>query len=58
MPEIKEVKWRQGKKAEEGRASSTNVEATVMKKGDGGFRLACNAQFTTDCAVKSLLARM
>lgn len=49
MPEIKEIKRRQGKKAEEARASSTDAQATVMKMGDGGFRPAYNAQFATDC---------
>ena len=49
MPEIKEIKLRQGKKAEDARASSTDAEATVMKMGDGGFRPAYNAQFATDC---------
>lgn len=49
MPEIKEIKRRQGKKAEDARASSTDTEATVMKMGDGGFRPAYNVQFATDC---------
>jgi len=49
MPEIKEIKRRQGKKAEDARASSTDAEATVMKMGDGGFRPAYNTQFATDC---------
>lgn len=49
MPEIKEIKQRQGKKAEDARVSSTDAEATVMKMGDGGFRPAYNTQFATDC---------
>jgi transposase len=49
LPEIKEIKLRQGKKAEDARASSTDEEATVMKMGDGGFRPAYNTQFATDC---------
>ncbi len=49
LPEIKEIKQRQGKKAEEARASSTDAEATVMKMADGGFRPAYNIQFATDC---------
>lgn len=49
LPEIKEIKLRQGKKAEDARASSTDAEATVMKMGDGGFRPAYNTQFATDC---------
>ena len=49
LPEIKEIKRRQGKKSEDARASSTDTEATVMKMGDGGFRPAYNTQFATDC---------
>jgi len=49
LPEIKEIKRRQGKKTEDARASSTDAEATVMKMGDGGFRPAYNTQFATDC---------
>jgi len=49
MPEIKEIKQRQGKKAEDARASSTDAQATVMKMGDGGYRPAYNTQFATDC---------
>lgn len=33
MPEIKEIKQRQGKKAEDARASSTDAQATAMKEG-------------------------
>lgn len=49
LPEIKAIKQRQGKKAEDARASSTDAEATVMKMADGGFRPAYNTQFATDC---------
>ena len=49
LPELKEIKQRQGKKAETARASRTDAEATVMKMGDGGFRPAYNTQFATDC---------
>jgi transposase len=49
LPEIKEIKQRQGKKAKDARASSTDGEATVMKMADGGFRPAYNTQFATDC---------
>jgi len=55
MPEIKEIKRRQGKKAEDARASSTDAEATVMKMGDGGFRPAYNTQFATDCASQVII---
>ena len=49
MPEIKAIKQRQGKKAEDARASSTDAQASVMKMADGGFRPAYNTQFATDC---------
>jgi transposase len=48
LPEMEETKKRQGKKAEEARASTTDAEATVMKMADGGFRPAYNAQYATD----------
>jgi len=48
LPELEKLKERQGKKAEEARASTTDAEATVMKMGDGGFRPAYNAQYATD----------
>jgi transposase len=49
LPELAEAKRRQGKKAAEARASSTDAEATVMKMGDGGFRPAYNTQYASDC---------
>jgi transposase len=48
LPEMAEIKARQGKKREEARVSTTDAEASVMKMGDGGFRPAYNAQFATD----------
>lgn len=48
LPELGEIKRRQGKKAEEARASMSDADATVMKMGDGGFRPAYNAQYATD----------
>ena len=45
LPELAEIKRRQGKKSEEARASSTDPDATVMKMGDGGFRPAYNVQY-------------
>jgi len=48
LPEMAEIKAKQGKKREEARVSTTDAEATVMKMGDGGFRPAYNAQFATD----------
>ena len=50
LPELAEIKKRQGKKPEEARASTTDAEATVMKMGDGGFRPAYNIEFGTDTA--------
>ena len=48
LPELVEIKKRQGKKPEEARASTTDAQATVMKMGDGGFRPAYNVQYGTD----------
>jgi IS5 family transposase len=48
LPELAKIKAKQGKKAQEARASSTDPEATVMKMGDGGYRPAYNAQYATD----------
>ena len=48
LPELAKIKQRQGKQAEDARASSTDADATVMKMGDGGFRPAYNVQFATD----------
>ena len=48
LPELAEIKAKQGKPREQARASTTDAEATVMKMGDGGFRPAYNGQFATD----------
>lgn len=48
LPELEDIKVRQGKKAETARASTTDDQATVMKMADGGYRPAYNAQFATD----------
>lgn len=48
LPETEEAKRKQGKPAEQARASMTDAEATVMKMADGGFRPAYNAQFCSD----------
>jgi hypothetical protein len=45
---LRRIKAKQGKKAKEARASSTDPEATVMKMGDGGYRPAYHAQYATD----------
>lgn len=48
LPELAEVKKRQGKTPADARASTTDADATVMKMGDGGFRPAYNVQYGTD----------
>ena len=48
LPELAKLKVKQGRKAEQARASTTDVEATVMKMADGGFRPAYNAQYAAD----------
>jgi hypothetical protein len=50
LPELAEIKAKQGKPPEQARASVTDADATVMKMGDGGFRPAYNGQFATDTA--------
>ena len=50
LPELADIKKRQGKKPAEARASTTDAEATVMKMGDGGFRPAYNIEFGSDTA--------
>lgn len=50
LPELAAIKQRQGKKADDARASTTDADATVMKMGDGGFRPAFNIEFGTDTA--------
>ncbi len=48
LPELAEIKRRQGKAAEDARASTTDADATVMKMGDGGFRPTYNIEFGRD----------
>jgi transposase len=50
LPEVAAVKQRNGGKAEDARASTTDGDARVMKMGDGGFRPAFNVQFASTCA--------
>jgi len=49
LPEVAATKKRNGNKAEDARASTTDAQARVMKMGDGGFRPAFNVQFATTC---------
>ena len=48
LPELAEIKQRQGKQPEAARASTTDAHASVMKMGDAGFRPAYNIQYGTD----------
>jgi transposase len=48
LPQVAEIKAKQGKNPETARVSTTDAEATVMKMADGGFRPAYNAQFASD----------
>jgi hypothetical protein len=48
LPEMAEIKAKQGKPREQARASTTDAEATVMKMADGGYRPAYNGQFACD----------
>ena len=48
LPELAQIKQRQGKKPDTARASMSDAQATVMKMGDGGFRPAYNVQYGTD----------
>ena len=49
LPEVAAVKKRNGGKAEDARASTTDGDARVMKMSDGGFRPAFNVQFASTC---------
>lgn len=49
LPEVAAAKKRNGAKAEDARASTTDADARVMKMGDGGFRPAFNVQLATEC---------
>lgn len=53
LSEVAAAKKRNGGKAEDARASTTDADARVMKMGDGGFRPAFNVQFATTCETKS-----
>ena len=55
LPEVAAAKKRNGGKAEDARASTTDADARVMKMGDGGFRPAYNVQFATTCAEQVII---
>lgn len=50
LKEVEEIKKRNGGKAQEARASTSDSQARVMKMGDGGYRPAVNVQFATTTA--------
>jgi transposase len=50
LPAVEAARRRNGKPAEDARASTTDPEARVMKMADGGFRPAFNAQLASDTA--------
>lgn len=50
LPELEQVKRRNGGDPQEARASTTDAQASVMKMADGGWRPAYNVQLATDCA--------
>lgn len=50
LPELEEIKRRNGADPESARASTTDAEARVLRMGDGGWRPAYNGQLTTDVA--------
>lgn len=50
LPELEEVKRRNGDDPETARTSTTDATARVMRMGDGGWRPAYNGQLTTDVA--------
>ena len=49
MRELEAIERRNGSKAEDARASSTDADASVMKMADGGYRPASNTQYASDC---------
>lgn len=55
LPELADIKKRQGKAADQARASTTDAEATVMKMGDGGFRPAYNIEFGSDTETRIIV---
>jgi transposase len=57
LPEVAAAKRRNGAKAEDARASTTDADARVMKMGDGGFRPAFNVQFATTCEGQVIVGR-
>lgn len=55
LPELAAIKRRNGDKAEDARASTTDAQASNMKMGDGGFRPAYNVQFSSDCEAQVIV---
>ena len=50
LPELEQVKRRNGGDPQEARASTTDAQTNLMKMADGGWRPAYNVQLVTDCA--------
>ena len=50
LPEMAEIKAKQGKSREQARVSTTDAQATVMKMADGGYRPAVSVLRTTSIA--------
>lgn len=55
LAELEAIKRRNGSKAEEARASSTDADASVMTMADRGYRPAYNTQYASDCDSKVIV---
>lgn len=55
LPEMASIKQRNGGKAADARASTTDADASNMKMADGGFRPAFNVQFASDCEAQVIV---
>lgn len=55
LPKVEKLKEKKGKSPSEARASTTDVEASVMKMADGGYRPAYNAQMATDAQTQVIV---
>jgi len=48
-------RWKEAGEEDQARASSTDPEATVMKRADGGFRPAYNVQSSSACGTQVIV---
>ena len=55
LPEMAAIKKRNGAKAQDARASTTDADASTMKMADGGYRPAFNVQFVSDCETQVIV---